>query len=157
MSDTASAPASWAAWATAATSAVLGVSLTTSGLDVRGRTSPSTAVQRSNCTISLLWIALWPIGKVGDGWLLLPTELDAVMDPYCWPDVCPLAGTLLAVAPLVGELLLGIALAIVPLDELLAVDAFAVALMAVGALAELDDRSDLLPSPKERQPIQLQF
>jgi hypothetical protein len=78
-------------------------------------------------------IALWPIGKVGDGWLLLPTELDAVMDPDVWPDVCPLAGTLLAVAPLVGELLVGIALAIVPLDELLAVDAFAVALMAVGA------------------------
>jgi hypothetical protein len=78
-------------------------------------------------------MALWPIGKVGNGWLLLPTEVDPVMDPDVWPDVCPLAGTLLAVAPLVGELLVGIALAIVPLDELLAVDAFAVALMAVGA------------------------
>jgi hypothetical protein len=55
------------------------------------------------------------MGKVGDGWLLLPTELDAPMDS----DVCPLAAALLAVAPLMGELL--------------AVDAFVVALMAVGA------------------------
>jgi hypothetical protein len=55
------------------------------------------------------------------------------MDPDVWPDVCPLAGTLFAVAPIVVELLVGIALAIVPLNELLAVNAFAVALMAVGA------------------------
>lgn len=64
-------------------------------------------------------ITLWPMGKVGDGWLLLPTELDAVMDPDVWPDVCPLAGVLLVVAPLMGEL---------P-----AVVALAVALMAMGA------------------------
>lgn len=60
-------------------------------------------------------MALWLIGKVGNGWLLLPTELDATMDS----DVCPLAATLLAVASLMGELL--------------AVVALAVALMAVGA------------------------
>ena len=64
-------------------------------------------------------MALWPMGKAGDGWLSLSTELDAVMDPDVWPDVCPLAGALLVVAPLMGELLAAVALA--------------VALMAMGA------------------------
>jgi hypothetical protein len=79
-------------------------------------------------------MALWPIGKIGDGWLLLPTGLEAIMDPDVCPDVCPLAGTLLDAALLVGKLRVGLALAIVPpVVEFVAVETFAVALVAVGA------------------------